>query len=101
MYYTPIFRNMLVIYLLRAFSYDNETKYLTSGTQQRYVPYPGSCIAYQAHITFSEYLEDPGRISVVAEIVEAIETLIPEHFHPPLSTDEESSLHIPPFNISN
>ena len=45
------------------------------------------------------YLEDLGKISVIPERVEAIESLIPEHFHLPLSMDKESYIHIYTFNI--
>ena len=83
MYCAPISRKILAIHLLSTFSYNTKTKYLTSGTQQRFVPDPGSCIAYQADIAFSLYLEDSGRISIIAEKVEAIETLIPKNFISP------------------
>ena len=100
MYWAPKFWNILAIHLLSVFSSNSELKYLTSGKQQRFVPSPGECIAYQIHRAFSEYLSDSRWISVIAEkVAEAIETLSPEHFHPPLSMDKECPIHMPPFNI--
>ena len=52
------FLNILDINLLIDFSSDPDQKYLTSGTQQRFVPAPGACILYQPHIYFSLYIED-------------------------------------------
>lgn len=43
-YCHPKDRNVMCVHLLRAFSKRPPTKYLTSGTQQRFVPMPGACI---------------------------------------------------------
>lgn len=99
MYCAPIFRNILTIHILSAFSYYPDSKYLTSGTQQRFVPAPVACISYQPHIVFSAYLSYSGRISVISERAAAIEYLIPEHFHLTLSMDKYLPLHISPFNV--
>ena len=66
------FRNILDIHLLIAFSSDTKLKYITAGTQQCFVPDPGSCIIYHTHRAFPAYLVDSGRISVTAERAEAI-----------------------------
>ena len=98
-YCAPKFRKILAIHLLSAFSSDPEPKYITTETQQRFVPSPVECIAYQPHRSFSAYLIDSGRISVITERAESIESLIPEHFHLPFSMDKDPSLHISLFNI--
>ena len=98
-YCTPIFQNILVIHLLSAFSSDPDPKYLILGTQQRFVPVPRAFIAYQAHRAFSKYLVDSVQMPVIYEIAEAIDTLIPEHFHLPLSMDKYSPIQISPFNV--
>ena len=98
-YCFPKFRNILTIHLLSALSYDPNPKYITSETKQRFIPSPGVCIVYTPHRSFSEYLEYPGRISVIGEIAEEIEYLIPEHFHLLLSMDKDSSIHIYSFNM--
>ena len=49
----PKYRNLLVINLLSAFSSDPDQKYVTAGTQQRFIQAPGVCLAYQPHRNFS------------------------------------------------
>ena len=98
-YFTPRFRNRIPIQLLTNFSSEPGHKYLTSGTQKRFVTAPGSCIDYQNHRVFSAYLSDAGKFSVIAEKYEAIESLITKHFHLPLSMKKDPPLHIYPFNI--
>ena len=99
MYCVPIFRNILVIHLLRALYSDPHLKYFTSGTQEHFTPAPGDCISYQPHIALSAYLAESGRISAIAEISESIETLIHKHFNINLSMDKYLPLHISLFNI--
>ena len=52
-YFAPKNRNLLAINLLRAFSLDPDQEYPTAGTQQRFVPDPGDCLAYQSYRNFS------------------------------------------------
>ena len=71
-YCAPKYRNLLAINLLSAFSSDPDQKYLTSGTQQIFIPAPGACLAYQQHRNFSAYQSDSGRISIISDRAEAI-----------------------------
>ena len=100
MYCAPRFRNILAIHLLSVFYSDPELKYLTSGIQQLFFPAPEACIVYQAYRDLSAYLSDSGRISVITEILEAIEYLTPEQFYVLLSMDKDNPLHISPLNIA-
>ena len=52
-YCAPKYRNLLATNLLRAFSLDPDQEYPTAGTQQRFVPDPGDCLAYQSYRNFS------------------------------------------------
>ena len=61
-YCAPRFQNIMAIHILSAFSSDLDPKYFTLGTQQRFAPAPGACIAYQTHRVFSEYPVDSIRI---------------------------------------
>ena len=99
MHCAPKYHNIMEIHLLSDFSSDPYPGYITSGTQQLFVPAPGACISYQAHRAFSSYLADLGWISVSAERAEAIDTLIPEHFNLSFSMDKESPLHTSSFNM--
>ena len=98
-YCAPKYRNLLAINLLSAFSSDPDQKYLTAGTQQRFIPAPGAFLAYQPHINFSEYQSNSGRISVIADRAEAIDSLIPGIFLSHISLDPTSPPHISNFNI--
>ena len=98
-YCSPRFRNILAVHLLGAFSPDPESKYITSGTQKRFVPSPRACLAYQPHRSFSAYLADSGRISVIADKLKIVSSLIPDHFHSPLSINPYPPLRISPFNL--
>ena len=98
-YSPPKFGNLPSIHLISALSSDPESKYLTSGWQQRFVPSPGACLAYQPHRTFSAYLVYSGRVFVISDTVSPIDSVPPDHFHHPIYMEPESPLFISPYNI--
>ena len=97
-YCPPKFRNMLAVHLLSALSSEPYAKYLTTGFQQKLVPAPGSCIAFEPKISFTAYLTDTGHISVISESSTPIDLVQLEQFHSPLKRDNTSHLFISPYN---
>ena len=84
---------------MSVFSSDPDSKYLTVGCQQRFVPATGACLVYKPQQAFLAYLDDPGRISVILKTATPIDSIIPEHFHLPLYMYQTSPLHISPYNL--
>ena len=93
------FRNLLAIHLLSTIFYDPDSKYLTSGYQQRFVSSPWDCLEYQPHCALCAYLEDLGRMSVILDTVSPIDSVLPDYFHHLICMEPESPLFISPYNI--
>ena len=98
-YCAPKYWNILAVHLLSTLSSDPDAKYLTTRCQQIFVPAPGSCISFEPKQSFAAYLADTGRISVISDSAITIDSIQPEKFHSPLTTDETSPLFISPYNI--
>ena len=98
-YFAPKYRKILAKILLRDLYSDPDTKYITVGCQQRLVPEIWSCLVSMPHQELSDYLTYSGIISVFAETPTPIDSVIIEHFHLPLSTDQTFPLQISPYNL--
>ena len=98
-YSDPIFRNLVSIHLLSAFSDNQDQKYLTEGCQKPFIPAHGVCLAYQTHRALSSYITKSGRILVILNMVEPTSSLTPDHFHQPLYTHQYPTLNITPLNL--
>ena len=98
-YSDPIFRNLVSIHLLSAFSDNQDQKYLTEGCQKPFIPAHGVCLAYQTHRALSSYITKSGRILVIFNMVEPTSSLTPDHFHQPLYTHQYPTLNITPLNL--
>ena len=59
---------------------------------------PGACIAFKPKRTFTAYIADTGRISVISETATPIDSIITEQPHTPLTTYESSPIFISPYN---
>ena len=91
-YCHPKYRNLLAVHLLSALSEDSDVKWLTSGYQQRFLPAPGACIAFDPKGTFAAYLADTGWISAIQETAYPIEYIQTTQFNAPLTTDDPAPL---------
>ena len=93
-YTCPYFKNLVAIHLISSISAKTEEKYLTDECQQISPPSTGACLVYKPLRAFYAYIADSGRISVIADIFGTIIYLISQYFHQPLSSHQESPLHI-------
>ena len=51
-YCPPKYRNLLAMHLISSLSAETDTKYLTYGFQQSFLPAPGACIYFEPKRTF-------------------------------------------------
>ena len=99
MYCDTIFHSTLEIHIISALSKEPNTKCMNSRCQQRFVLAPGAFLDYNIHRSLSAYISDSGKISVIAETIEPIPSLIPENIHTPLSMEPEYPFHISTYKL--
>lgn len=101
LYCAPRHRNMLGLHLLNAFSRNPYNKYLTTGTEIRFVPEPGSCFippSYKMR-SFGAYVTDSGKLASITNQADIIDGVMVDTFYEPLSHDPDHPLHTSPFMI--
>lgn len=73
---------------------------MMAGTQQRFVPANGACVAKTNLRPFSRYVNDTGRLATISDRIEMLDGFIPGSFFEPLSLDKDSPLRwITPYTI--
>ena len=98
-YCPPRYYNILAVHILSLLPAELDEKYLTAVWQQIFVPSTGACIAFEPKRTFTEFLADTGRISVISETATPIDSIIQEKSHTPLTTYDTCPIFISLYNI--
>ena len=98
-YLDPIFINLVESTYSVQFQQKQTKNNQQMAVKNNYFPCQmhGSCLSYQPHRAFSSYIADSGSILGASNRSEPIFSLIAEHFHQPLYTQQDPPLHITPF----
>ena len=98
-YCLPKYRNLLYINMLCALLSKPQGNDWIAGCQHRFVPDPWVFLVYQPHRTFSAYLVDCGRMSIIAHTEIIIDSVIYEHVYKPVSQDITPPIYITPYTL--